>query len=152
MQIDEQIEEHVREAYRGVAAEDGARIARAFEGLSPDDAATTLGYGLFVMGFVINDVLRKGATDADLDGIAQRAIETVSGWVDLGDKAAVVALLSAASKGDGSVPGVPPEDVLGNTFVLGGYLLQAYRLDSQHWWEYLDDIWAQAQATQAPGQ
>lgn len=150
MQIDERIEERVRHAYDAVAMEDGQILTQAFEGLSPDDMATALGYGLFVVGFIINDVLRDGASDADLAGIAQRAIESESSWVELGPVDSLVALLRAASKGETSIPGVPREDLVGFTFLLGGYLLQSYRLDNQHWWEYLDDIWAQAQSMPEP--
>jgi hypothetical protein len=150
MQIDERIEERVRRAYDAVAIEDGQILTQAFEGLSPEDMAKALNYGLFVVGFITNDVLRNGASDADLAGIAERAIESESSWIELGPKDALVALLRAASKGDTPVPGVPPEDLAGFTFVLGGYLLQSYRLDNQNWWEYLDDIWAQAQTMPDP--
>jgi hypothetical protein len=150
MRIDERIEQRVRDAFGAVANRDGAGMAAAPQGLSNEDVATALSYGLFVVGFILNDVLREGPTDEDYEVIAGRAIDAASGWIDLGDRAAVVALLRAAAKGDPSVPGVSPEDVLGHTFVLGGYLLQAYRLDNQHWWEYLDDIWAQLEATPEP--
>lgn len=152
MRIDERIERHVRQAYDAVATEDGQALAPAFEGLSQEDAATALGYSRFVIGFIVNDVLREGASEADLNGIAERAIEATAEWIDLGDRAVVVSLLRAAANGDPAMRGVPPEDVLGYTFVVGGYLLQSYRLDEQHWWEYLDDIWAQlGSGTRAAG-
>lgn len=150
MKIDPRIERHVRQAYGAVATKDGAAIAPSFEGLSSQDSAIALGYGLFVVGFIVNDVLRDGVTDEALDGIARRAAESTSSWIDLGARSALVALMRAASKGDASIPDMPVEDLVGLTFVLGGYLLQAYRLDGQHWWEYLDDIWAQAEAMPDP--
>jgi hypothetical protein len=150
MQIDARIEEYVREAYRGVAAEDGDRMVAAFEGLSQQDAARVLGYGLFVVGYILREVLRKGPTEEDFDVIAGRAIETVSSWIDLGPKNELVALMRAASKGEMKICGVPGDDLVGFIFVLGGYLLQVYRLPNQHWYEYLDEIWSHAQAIPEP--
>jgi hypothetical protein len=141
MQIDPRIEEQVREAYRGVIAEDGDRMVAVFRDLSEDDARTAVAYGVFVAGYIVNDVFRDGATEAELRELATKIIASESDWINLGRPDTVARLLAAASKGDTTFPGVPPEDVIGHTFVSGGYLLGVYRRKDQHWWDYLNEIW-----------
>lgn len=150
MDIDERIEQQVREAFAAAVGEERARFEAALDGFSDQDAPQAWAYAAYVVGYVINDVLPDGATDKELDGIAQRAIGTVSGWFDLGDKAAVKALLKSASEGNVRMPGVPADQVVDMTFVLGSYLLQSYRADDEEWWEYLSTIWAAAEATPEP--
>jgi hypothetical protein len=147
MQIDEHVEEAVREAYRAVIAKDGPRLVNAFRDLSEDDARTAVAYGLFVCGFVVKDVLRDGITEQNLDQLAAAIIASESAWVDLGSAEDLAALLRAAATGDTSFAEVRDrQDVVGKIFVCGGYLLTSYRRDDQHWWDYLDEIWAALEA------
>lgn len=147
MKIDERIEQHVRDAFAAAAGEERDRFDAALNSLSDQNGPKAWTYAAYVVGYIINDI---EATDQDLDGIAQRAIDATSSWINLGDKAAVKALMRAASQGDPNIPGVPPEKVVDMTFVLGSYLLQAYRPDDQEWWDYLSDVWAQAEAAPEP--
>jgi hypothetical protein len=150
MRVDERIEARVREAFAAAVGEDQSRFEAALDGLSSEDGATARSYAAYVVGFIVNDVLRGGASEEDLGGIADRAIAATSSWTDLGAPAEVTALLRATSEGALKLTGVPAEKAVDMTFVLGAYLLQAYRLDGQEWWTYLDDIWAQLLAAPEP--
>ncbi|MBM0279470.1 hypothetical protein [Micromonospora tarensis] len=55
-------------------------------------------------------------------------------------------LLAAAARGDISSLAARA-DVVGNTSVLGGFLLTSFRLDDQRWWDYLDEIWVAMEQT-----
>jgi len=147
MQIDERIEQHVRDAFAAAVGEDRGRLDAALSSLRDEDGPKAWSYAAYVVGYVVNDI---DATDQDLDGIAQRAIAATSSWFDLGDRAAVGALLRAASEGDAKMPSVPTEKVVDLTFVLGSYLLQSYRADGQEWWDFLSQIWAEAEADAEP--
>ncbi|MCA2216782.1 hypothetical protein [Jidongwangia harbinensis] len=142
MEIDPRIEEHVREAYRGIIGRDGDRMVAAFHGLGADDAAKAVAYGVFVLGYIVNDVFRNGATDADLRQLAGKIIESESDWINLRGADDVAGVLRSAATGEVTFPGVPPADVIGHVFVAGGYLLGVYRRADQEWWDYLDEIWA----------
>ena len=150
MNIDPRIEEHVREAYRAVIAKDGDRMVRAFRGLGEVEAATMAAYGVFVCGYVVNDVLRDGVTEGRLRDLATKIVHSESDWIDLGSAEAVAHLLGAASRGDTSFAGVPREDVIGSIFVCGGYLLGVYRSEGKEWWDYLDVIWEELLASPEP--
>jgi hypothetical protein len=146
MQINEHVEEAVREAFRAVIAKDGDRLVTAFRGLNEDEARTAVAYGVFVAGFVVQDVFRVGVSDDDLRDLATKIIASESGWVDLGDAATLARMLRSAAQGDPTFAGVPREDVIGNLFVSGGFLLTSFRTNDQHWWDYLDEIWAALEA------
>jgi hypothetical protein len=146
MQIDETIEGHVREAYSAVVGRDGDRMVRAFEGLTEDARRNAIALGAFVCGFIINDAYPQGPTDADLLNTAKDIVEEESGWIDLGSAESVAAFLGAVARGDTSFPGVPKEDIVGHIFVCGGHLLATRREENQRWWEYLNEIWASAEA------
>jgi hypothetical protein len=151
MRIDESVEEIVREAYRAVIGKDGDRLVGAFRSGSEDQARSAVAYGVFVAGYVINDVLRERVTDTQLLELAENIIESEADWVDLGDPVDLAKMLASATRGDLSFEGVVPrEDVIGNIFVSGGYLLTSYRNDDQHWWDYLNEIWAALEATPEP--
>lgn len=141
MDIEPQIEEHVREAYRAVIGKDGNRLVEAFRGLGDDDFRTAVHYGVLVIASVLNG-LPGGWTDAQLREVAGRLVGSESDWVDLGAPGDVAAVLTAAAKGDLRFPGAPSQDLVGTIFVAGGYLLTSYRADGQTWWEHLDDVWA----------
>lgn len=150
MEIDPRVEEHVREAYRGVIARDGDRMVAAFRGLDPDDAATAVAYGVFVLGYIVNDVFRNGATEADLLMLAEKIVESESDWIRLRSASDVAGVLRSAAAGDVTFPGVPPTDVIGHAFVAGGYLLGVYRRADQEWWNYLEEIWEVLLAAPGP--
>jgi hypothetical protein len=144
MQIDERIERHVREALAAAVGEERDRFEAALDGLSDEDGPTAWQYAAFAVGYVINDI---EAADDDLGGIADRTVAATKGWIDIGGKDQVRALLKAASVGDANLPGVPPEKVVNMTFVVASYLLQAYRADDEEWWDYLSTVWEAAAAT-----
>jgi NDP-sugar pyrophosphorylase family protein len=150
MRIDERVEEIVREAYRAVIDKDGDRLVAAFRGHSEEQAQMAVAYGIFVAGFIVNDVLRQGVTEEQLRKLADQVIASEGDWVDLGSPEHLVKLLASAANGDLSFEGVPREDVIGNVFVSGGYLLASYRLKDQHWWDYLNEIWAGLEAAPDP--
>jgi hypothetical protein len=147
MRIDEAIEQEVREAFSAVIGRDAADLKAALAKLGGPDFSTAVSYALYVIGYVALDVL-----DGELpeDGVAEMARDAVTGtkeWIDLGTPEAIAALITSAAKADVNVPGVPSEDVPGHAFVVGGYVLSRYRPDGKRWFEYLDDIWNAAVAT-----
>lgn len=152
MQIDEQVEEHLREAYRGAVAEDQVRMLGAFGSLSAEDGGKALTYGLFVVSYILHDVVEgedeETPTNEDLEGVAERAAEASAGWADL-DQTEILALLRSCA-GNEMPSGIPQEDVLRYTAYLGAYLLQSYRADEEEWWDYLDAIWEELQTTPEP--
>ena len=146
MQIDPEVERHVREAFGAVMAKDGARLVAAFQGLDRDQSLEAATYGIFVVGFIVNDVFRDGWTAEQLRNLAAKIVDSEKDWINLGDVGDVANLLDAAGKSNLDFPDVPREDVLGNLFVCGGYLLTSFRLDGQDWWQYLDEVWEAALA------
>ncbi|MET8309741.1 hypothetical protein [Micromonospora sp. NPDC005173] len=146
MRVDERVEEAVREAYRAVIAKDGDRLASALAGLNEHEAQRAVRYAVFVVGFIVNDVFRNGATEAELSGLADKIIASESSWIELGPREDLASLLSAAAGGDVTATSTARADVVGNTFVVGGFLLTSFRLDDQRWWDYLDEIWAAMEA------
>jgi hypothetical protein len=141
MEIDPRVEEHVREAYRGVIARDGDRMVAAFRDLNAADSAKAVAYGVFVLGYVVNDVFRDGATEAELLALAGKIIKSESDWINLRNAEDLARVLRSAAAADVTFPGVPPADVIGHVFVAGGYLLGVYRRANQEWWNYLEEIW-----------
>ncbi|MEV6304956.1 hypothetical protein AB0M02_36475 [Actinoplanes sp. NPDC051861] len=150
MEIDPRIEEHVREAYRGVIARDGDRMVAAFRGLNTQDSATAVSYAVFVLGYVVNDVFRDGATGDELLDLAQKIVKSESDWIKLHSAEDLAAVLRSAAVGDVTFPGVPPGDVIGHVLVAGGYLLGVYRHEDQEWWNYLDEVWGALLAAPGP--
>lgn len=150
MEINPAIEEHVRDAFAAVVGEERDRFDAALNGLSDDDGPKAWQYAAFVVGYVVNLVQPDGVQDDTLDRIAQRAIDATKSWFDLGSREQVKALLRASAEGAVNMPGVPREKAADMTFVLGSYLLQAYRGDDQHWWDFLDEVWAALQAVPEP--
>ncbi|MFG3555180.1 hypothetical protein ACGGAQ_12370 [Micromonospora sp. NPDC047557] len=146
MQVDERVEGAVREAYRAVIAKDGDRLAAAFAGLNEDEAQMAVRYAVFVVGFIVKDVFRNGATEAELSELADKIIASESPWVDLGRREDLARLLAAATSGNIVASSTARADVVGNILVVGGFLLTSFRLDDQRWWDYLDEIWAAMEA------
>lgn len=149
MNIDPRIEQHVREVYRGVIGKDPDRMMAAVRGLAPDDNAQVLAYGVFVLGYTIRDLFPDGASEADLRDLAAEMVESES-WADLGSIDGVTAMLQAAATPDLNFPRVPRDDLVGNIFVAGGYMLGCYRGENQKWSEYLDEVWQAALAAPEP--
>ncbi|MET8527118.1 hypothetical protein [Micromonospora sp. NPDC005172] len=146
MRIDEHVEGAVREAYRAVIAKDGDRLAATFAGLNEDEAQMAVRYAVFVVGFIVKDVFRNGATEAELSELADKIIASESPWVDLGPREDLATLLAAATSGNIVASSTARADVVGNTLVVGGFLLTSFRLDDQRWWNYLDEIWTAMEA------
>lgn len=138
------------ESYRGVVARDGDRMVGAFHDLDDEDWQQAIALGVFVAGFIVNDVHRDGGTEEQLRELATKIVESESGWIDL-EAETVARFLAAAATGDTSFSGVPREDIIGHTFVSGGHLLATYRLEGQDWWSYLDEIEAAAEAAVGSG-
>ena len=150
MEIDPRIEEHVREAYRGVIARDGDRMVAAFRDLNAEDSAKAVAYGVFVLGYIVNDVFRDGASDTDLQTLAAKIIKSESDWINLNSADNLARVLRSAAVADVTFPGVPRGDVIGHVFAAGGYLLGVYRRADEEWWNYLDEIWAALLAAPDP--
>jgi hypothetical protein len=146
MKIDERIEALAREALAACVGEEPDRFEAALDVMGDTDGPIAWSYAAYVVGYVVNDIFPDGIDDQELDGVAERAVESMSSWWELGPQAAVVALMRSASEGDPTMPGVPVEKVVNTTFVLASYLLQSYRSDDQEWWNYLDEIWNAAEA------
>jgi hypothetical protein len=147
MHIDERIERHVREAFSNVVGRDRDGLLGTLRPLSPADLQTAVNYAMYACGYVVMDVLEGELSE---DGLAELARDTVEGtrdWMDLGDPGAIASFLRAAASGDPAFRSVPEEDVAGHAFVVGGYLLSRYRHEGQRWFEYLDDAWNDAVAS-----
>lgn len=143
MQINEHVEQHLRDAYAGAVGEDLVRMLEPILDLSPEDGGTALSYALFVISYIVHDVAegegKQTPTDGDLEGVAERAEQASAGWAEL-DRDKVLALLRSCARNE-MPSGIPPEDVLRYSVFLGSYLLQSYRADDEKWWDYLDLIW-----------
>jgi hypothetical protein len=149
MQIDENIERHVRAAFSAVIGQKPDDLKAALKGLSPADLQTGVTYAIYVCGYVVLEVLDGEVVE---DGIAELARDIVEGnkiWTDLDDVSVIASFLKAAAAGNINFPGVPEEDAAGLAFVAGGYLLTRYRHDGQRWFEHLDDVWNAALAAEA---
>lgn len=150
MRIPENIEERVREAYRGVVARDGDRVSNALRGLNKDQSRKAVALAYFVCGYIVKDIFIEEPTYEDLCEMAEDIVKDESNWINLGDKETVAVFLRAAAAGDTSFTGLKPEDFVGFTFVCGGHLLATYRGEGQQWWEYLDEIWAAVESLPEP--
>lgn len=141
MQIDESVEEHVRDALGAAIDRDGDAMVAAFDGLSAAKMQHSLGLGLFAIGYVVNEIHQGNPSSDDIVSLAQQIVESEADWISL-NLEAIRRLLYAASKGDASLAGVKPDDAMALTVVTGAHLLAAFRADKESWYEYLDEIWA----------
>jgi hypothetical protein len=146
VKIDERLEDHVRTAVGSAIAEDGERMVAALNGLTGQELVTCLGYALFATGFVLNDI----NPDATQDFTELATKMSREERVDLGIPE-LARLLAAAAHGDTTFDGLDAETVVALTFPALGYLLSWYALDTQHWYDYLDEIWAQLEAVPDAG-
>ncbi|GAB3802864.1 hypothetical protein [Micromonospora zhanjiangensis] len=150
MRIDERVEGRLRECYSGAIAKDSDLITAALAGITKEDTAHLLGLGLFVVGFVVKDVLREDLTDESIRDLADKIVTKQADWIDLGDASEVTAFLKAAATGDRQLAGLGGEDITGLVIVCGAHLLNYYRLDGQRWFQYLDEIWSILESTPEP--
>jgi hypothetical protein len=116
--------------------------------LTADEHNKVFGYGVFVLGYTINDLYPDGPTEDELHELAVEMLLSET-WIDLGGEAHLVALLRGAAAGDPSLLETAVDDLVPNVFVAGGYMLASYRGDGQRWSEYLDEIWAAALAAES---
>jgi hypothetical protein len=142
MQIDEQVEEHVREAFNAALHRDGDAMAAAFQGLDLPQTRHAVGLAYFVVGYVVNEIHDGNPTEADLASLAQLIVKSEMNWIPLNAES-VKNVLTAASKNESVVPGVSPEDAMGLAVVVGAYLLAAFRRTNagEEWFDYLDEVW-----------
>lgn len=146
MQIDEAIEERVRTAFGAVIGEKPAELKAVLVRFTPGELQTAVSYAAYVCAYIVADVLDGELPEDGLEVMAQQVVEDNKSWVDLGEVATVVSFLKASATSDASFPGVPDEDVAGNSFVIAASLLSRFRPEGQRWFEYLDGIWNSAQA------
>lgn len=151
MRVDDGVEKRLREAYSGAIGKDADRISRTLVGITNEETVTFVGLGLYVAGFIVNDIYPDGPTDDDVRELAAQIIEGESGWMDLGDDDTVARFLKAAATGDTTLGGLGGDDLMGHAIVCGGHLLSHYRLAGQRWYQYLDEIWAIAEAAPDAG-
>jgi hypothetical protein len=165
VEIPRHVEKKVRDAFGAVVNDDWEGAARALEGLDSVDGATAFTLAMYVCGYVVDDIFIDSAKSGD--GIPSRQelrdlagdIVTVlaeSGAGVIGDVDEVAAFLELAGEAfrEDTEPGPDPlrgldgGRVIYLAFMCGGYLLGAFRRDDlgEHWWEYLDRIWAHALA------
>lgn len=149
MQIDERVEGHVRQAFSAVIGRDGDALAAALSRLSEQDRVAALGLALYVVGFVVNDIYRNGASDEELRTLARQIVDGESNWVTLNIDT-VARILRAAATGDASLGGVAKDEIAGNVFISGGHLLGAFSQKGQPWHAYLDEVWAAMEASTEP--
>jgi hypothetical protein len=64
----------------------------------------------------------------------------------MSEPGAVATLLGVAARGDETLDRLDAGDIAGMTFVCAGHLLAWYSLEGQKWWDYLNEIWAAAEA------
>lgn len=165
MEIPRHVEKKVRDAFGAVINEDWDGVAEALRGLEPEEGAVALSLAVYVCGYVVDDIYVVHAKSGD--GIPSRAElrDLASGIVNvlaergagvIGDDEEVAVFLGLAGEafrgdtepGPDPLRGLDPKSAVYLAFMCGGYLLAVYRRDEQgeHWWEYLDRIWAHALA------
>lgn len=146
MQINEDVEARVREAYGAVIDRDGDRMVRAVRALDSDQGEHALKLALFVCAFIANDVYRDDPTLENLRHLADQVARAESKWVRVAADQ-VVDVLNLALSGKQPSDALPVPDVLPVAIVTGGHLLAAFRLKDQRWWQYLEEIWEHLLAT-----
>lgn len=153
MQIDEQVEEHVRDAFGASIDRDSERMRSALDGMNSEQLRDALSLAYFAVGYVMNDVYDGDPSSADIADVAKRVVRSEQDWIDL-NESEVSGLLAAASKGAAEVSGVKPGDALGLTIVTGAALLAGFRRakENENWDDYLDEVWEALLAAPDPSQ
>jgi hypothetical protein len=148
MTVNRRVEEPLRKAYSAAIGKNSAEVAAALEGVSHEDSLRLVGLGLYVTGYIVNDINRDGITDDNLRKLAIEIIDGEADWMDLGNPDHVARFLKAAANGDlGEVNRLGAEDVTGLVIVAGAHLLAHYRQDGERWYRYLDAILDNYEAT-----
>jgi hypothetical protein len=165
VEIPPHVEQQVRDAFGAVINKDWDGAAQALEGLGSEEGADALSLALYVCGFVVDDIFVDSAESGD--GVPSRAElreiaeDIVTGLAErgagtIGDVEEVATFLGLAwdafredtEPGQDPLKGLDGGRVVYLAFMCGADLLAVYRRDEQgeHWWEYLDRIWAHALA------
>lgn len=148
MEIDEAIEDHVRTAFSAAIGHNPNDLKAALGQIDARDFPVAVSYAIYVCGYIVSDVFNGERRDTGIAEMAEYVVADNKEWVDLGSAATVAEFLKAAAAGDMTSAAVAGDEVAGQSFVIGGYLLSRFRHAGQRWFEYLDDIWNGHQATQ----
>jgi hypothetical protein len=140
MPVNSQVEQRLRKAYSGAIAKDSDIVAKALDGISEEETSTLITMGLYVSGFIANDIYRDGPTSKDYQELATKISDKESDWIEL-TRDTVARFLKMATTGDTTLGGLNGEDVTGLAIVCGAHLLSYYRLENERWYQYLDEIW-----------
>ena len=140
MKTPPQAEEKLIEVFTGVVAKDSDRVGAAIRAFNEEELKTATATALFICGYVVNDVFRDGPTPENLHEMAEQIIEDLTDLVNLGEVDDVAKFLDLTARGSESLEGLSPMEVLFLAFPCAGYLLAAFSLEDQRWWEYLDEI------------
>lgn len=149
MPVDQRAEERLRAAFSGAVGRKPEKISAALAGVPQSKSQAVIGLALYVVGSVINDATGAAATDDAVRDIAEQLVTGESDWIDVGDIDTVVRFLKAASAGDiTAVNRLDTEDLVGLSVVAGAHLLAHYRKEDQRWYQYLDEILNNYEATE----
>lgn len=141
MKVNEQVESALRKAYSAAIAKNADGVTDALAGLTNAQSMELLGLGLYVAGYVVNDIHRDGVTDDKVRALATEIVNDESGWINLGEVDEVARFLRAAAQGDvDTINRLAPEDVTGLVIVAGAHLLAHYRQEGERWYAYYDVI------------
>lgn len=143
MRIDRDVEAHVRAAYSAIVARDGDKFVEASRGLDDHQGQEALRLALIVVGYIVKDIYREGATDENYHTLAKQIVDTEE-WAKLPGVDEVAKFLKGSV--DGRIPPLDPVELMGMAFVCGGHMLAAFRYEDQHWYEHLDQIWNAVEA------
>lgn len=146
MVIDEAVEKRVREAFSGVVGRNAERMKEALRPLDQQGSRLAVTYAVLVCGYVVRDVLDNDLSEEGLRAFAEDIVAEEHDWANLGSVDSVASFLKEASSADPDFSKTSEEDLVGYSFVIGGYLLSRYRPEGKRWFEYLDDIWNDAVA------
>jgi hypothetical protein len=143
MDMNDSVETRLRESYGAAISKDPDRMSRAVDDIAPQESATLVDVGLYVSGYIVNDIYWDGLSDDNTRELAAKIVAEESDWIDVGDADTIVRFLNAAVTGDATtVAGLGGENLTRLVVVCGGHLLAYHRPDGQRWYEYLDEIWA----------
>lgn len=146
MKIDDRVEERVRAAFSGVVGKDAEAMQEALRPLDQNESRLAVTYATLVCGYITRHIFDNVLSEDRLRALAADVVTTVREWVDLGSVESVASFLKEASSADPDYSAMTEEDLVGYSFVIGGYLLSRYRPEGMRWFEYLDKIWNEAEA------
>jgi hypothetical protein len=150
MRLDEQVEARLRKAYSAAIAKKADDVTAALAGITNEQSITMIGLGLYVAGYIVNDIHRDGVTDEKVRALATEIVNGESDWMDLGEVEPVARFLRAAAQGDvETITRLGPEDATGLVIVAGAHLLAYYRQEGERWHSYLDAILDNYEAAEA---